>query len=106
MTKIFDPNISAQAYSNSANIGTAKPAPLEPKKQGGPDFADFLQKTAETSMDTLKQGEAMAAKGVQGTADPTDVVHAVNAADVTLQTVIAVRDRMVSAYSEIMRMAI
>jgi flagellar hook-basal body complex protein FliE len=32
------------------------------------------------------------------------VVEAVNAAEITLQTVVAVRDRIITAYQEIMRM--
>jgi flagellar hook-basal body complex protein FliE len=32
------------------------------------------------------------------------VVEAVNAAELTLQTVVAVRDRIIGAYQEIMRM--
>ncbi len=106
MTKIFDPNIAAQAYTNSANIATAKPAALEPGKSGGASFSDFLKKTVETSIDTLRQGESMAAKGITGTADPTDVVAAVNSADITIQTVVAIRDKMVGAYQDIMRMPI
>ena len=33
-----------------------------------------------------------------------EVVEAVNAAEITLQTVVAVRDRMITAYQEIIRM--
>ena len=106
MTKIFDPNLAAQAYSSSSNIAHAKPAGLESKTGEGVSFSDYLQKTAESSIGTLKKGEAMAAKGIMGQADPTDVVSAVNAADVTLQTVVAIRDRMVTAYNDILRMPI
>ena len=41
-----------------------------------------------------------------GTANLTDVVEAVTAAEMTLETVVAMRDRMMSAYQEIMRMPI
>jgi flagellar hook-basal body complex protein FliE len=100
--KIIDPNVALNAYSNSAKIG-GKPA-------GGSEdsvsFSDFLrQKTAE-SIDTMKAGEQMSAKAVTGEANLTDVVQAVNAAELTLQTVVAVRDRLISAYQEIMRMPI
>jgi flagellar hook-basal body complex protein FliE len=43
---------------------------------------------------------------VMGTADPTDVVQAVNSADMTLQTVVAIRDKMIGAYQDILRMPI
>ena len=48
----------------------------------------------------------MSAMAVTGEADITDVVQAVTSAELTLQTVVAVRDRMISAYQEIMRMPI
>jgi flagellar hook-basal body complex protein FliE len=46
------------------------------------------------------------AQGVTGENDLTDIVEAVTAAELTLQTVVAVRDRLVSAYQDIMRMPI
>lgn len=104
--KIFDPNLAAQAYSSSSNIATAKPAQLDKKDAGGVQFSDFLKKTAESSINTMRKGEVVAAQGIQGKADPTDVVAAVNAADITLQSVVAIRDRMVTAYNEILRMPI
>ena len=40
----------------------------------------------------------MAAKQVAGQADIVDVVNAVNTAEITLDTVVAVRDKVISAY--------
>ena len=54
----------------------------------------------------MKSGEDMAAKAVTGEADLTDVVQAISSAELTLQTVVSVRDRMISAYQDIMRMPI
>jgi len=48
----------------------------------------------------------MSAQAVTGEADLTDVVAAITSAELTLQTVVAVRDRLISAYQEIMRMPI
>ena len=103
MDKIIDPNIAARAYSNGSGMGLGK---LAASDDEGVSFSDFLQKTATDSIDTLKKGEQMSAAAVVGEADLTDVVQAVTAAEVTLQTVVAVRDRLVSAYQEIMRMPI
>ncbi len=103
MDKMIDPNIAAGAYANSQNIATRKVA-------GGDDdavtFSDFLRQKTVESIDTLKTGEKMSARAVTGEADITDVVSAVTSAELTLQTVVAVRDRMISAYQEIMRMPI
>ncbi len=100
--KIIDPNVALNAYSNTAKIGT-KPI------GGGEDsitFSDFLREKTAESIKTMKAGEQMSAKAVTGEANLTDVVQAVNAAELTLQTVVAVRDRLIGAYQEIMRMPI
>ena len=54
----------------------------------------------------MRQGEAETLKAAAGKADVTDVVTAVAEAEVTLQTVVAVRDRVIQAYQEILRMPI
>ena len=43
---------------------------------------------------------------VQGKADPVDVVTAISQTEVAIQGMVAVRDRVISAYEEIMRMPI
>ncbi len=99
--KIIDPNIAANAYGRSSDIAQYK--------SSGDDkvsFSDFLKEKTAESIDTLKASEKVSAQAVTGDADLTDVVEAVTAAELTLQTVVAVRDRLVSAYQEIMRMPI
>ena len=54
----------------------------------------------------MKAGEQMSARAVTGEASLPEVVQAVNAAELTLSTVVAVRDRLITAYQEIMRMPI
>ncbi len=54
----------------------------------------------------MKQGETMAARQVAGQANIVDVVNAVNQAEITLDTVVAVRDKVVQAYQSIMNMPI
>lgn len=102
--KIVDPNIAINAYSNSSKISVKDIGGAG--KNDGVSFSDYLEKSVESSIKTLKAGEQMAAKGVMGTADPTDVVQAVNSADMTLQTVVAIRDKMISSYQDILRMPI
>ena len=48
----------------------------------------------------------MSAKGIAGTADLREVVTAVTNAEVTLQTAIAIRDRVIRAYQDITSMPI
>lgn len=72
----------------------------------GKDFASFVKDAAETSVDTMYKGETLSKAGIAGTAELTDVVAAVNDAELTLQTVTTLRDKLVSAYQEIIRMPI
>ena len=109
----INPNAAASAYTNSQNIGGSNASGTQiisgsdaADDNDGVTFSDFLKNTIEESVDTMKSGEDMAAKAVTGEADLTDVVQAVTSAELTLQTVVSVRDRMISAYQDIMRMPI
>jgi flagellar hook-basal body complex protein FliE len=55
---------------------------------------------------SMRAAEAASAKQVAGKGDLVDVVTAIGAAEMALDTVVAVRDRVVNAYSDIMRMQI
>lgn len=102
---IIDPNVAINAYNNTQNIGkTAAGGSTEQAK--GPSFADFMRDSVQDSIDVLRTSETMSAKAVTGEADITEVVQAVTNAEITLQTVVSIRDRMVSAYQEILRMPI
>lgn len=72
----------------------------------GQSFTDVLSSFATNAAGTLRQGEAAAIAGVQGTMPVQQVVDQVMAAERTLQTVIGVRDKVVTAFLEISRMQI
>ena len=55
---------------------------------------------------TSKNAETQMANQVQGKADLVDVVTSISSAEASLDTVMAVRDQVISAYEEIMRMSI
>jgi flagellar hook-basal body complex protein FliE len=103
INSIIDPSAAAGAYASSSRIPTAG---IANKGDDGVKFSEFLKEKASESLDTMKAGEIMSAKAITGQAELTDVVQAVTAAEVTLQTIVSLRDRMISAYQEIMRMPI
>lgn len=72
----------------------------------GKDFASFMKDAAVDSIKNLKAGETMSMKGITGEADLNDVVSAINSAESTLQLVTTLREKMIQAYQEIMRMPI
>ena len=108
----INPNAAASAYINSqkmggaGEIGNTISGTNAAADNDGVSFSEFLKDSVEQSIDTMKSGEDMAAKAVTGEADLTDVVQAISSAELTLQTVVSVRDRMISAYQDIMRMPI
>ncbi len=69
-------------------------------------FEQALGQAIGSAADTLQTGEALAIQGVQGAATPMKVVEFVMDAQRSLQSVLAIRDKIVSAYQEIARMAI
>lgn len=89
-------------------IRTAQQATQAPTagQQPGNDFASMLGKLAGETADTLRQGEAAALSGMTGNLPLQAVVDRVMAAERTLQTAVAVRDKVVSAYLEVSRMQI
>lgn len=101
--QIASPAAAAGAYAKMGKMAAAAP---EVKQDGAMSFGDLLKTATVNSINTMKAGEAMSARAVTGDASLPDVVQAVNAAELTLQTVIAVRDRLVNAYQDIMRMQV
>lgn len=71
-----------------------------------PSFSQLLAQTATDAVDASKASEAISIQAASGKVDLQDVVEAVNAAEISLQTVVSIRDRVISAYQEIMRMPI
>ena len=69
-------------------------------------FTEAMADVSQGAINKIKQGEAAAIAGVDGQASVQQVVEAVMAAESTLQTAIAIRDKVVNAYQEVSRMSI
>ena len=101
------PAAAAAAYRAASQIGTpTASAAIAPADVQGGNFSDFLSGAIKDSINTMRQGEHAASQQVQGKANLVDVVQSVNAAEITLDTVVAVRDKVVAAYQSIMNMPI
>ncbi len=94
---------AAAAYASAARKATA-PGLEAPGKGDG--FSDLVKQAAQGTIDSVKHGEATTLQAVAGKADIAQVVTAVSNAEVTLQTAVAVRDRVLQAYLDIIRMPI
>jgi flagellar hook-basal body complex protein FliE len=95
---------AAAAYASAAKKAAAPG--LDAPGKTGDGFGELVKQAAQSTVDSLKQGEAATLQGVAGKADIAQVVTAVSNAEVTLQTAVAVRDRVIQAYLDILRMPI
>jgi flagellar hook-basal body complex protein FliE len=99
------PAAAAAAYQSIANIANASAATAS-TSTAAPGFSDFLSGAIKDSIHAIGQGEQAAQSQVTGKANIVDVVNSVNSAELTLDTVVAVRDKVVAAYQSIMTMPI
>jgi flagellar hook-basal body complex protein FliE len=93
------------AYKQSG--GGATGASLnESAASGAGSFSDTLKSFAGDAVDSLKQGEQAATAGATGKADLTSIVTAISNAELMLQTVVTIRDKVIAAYQDISKTAI
>jgi flagellar hook-basal body complex protein FliE len=100
----INPVSAIGAYAKQARLGGV--GGMEPRNDPVQSFGDLVSSAAQTALETGRKSEQLSAAAVAGKADTTDVVTAVTNAEITLQTVLAVRDRVIQAYQDIMRMPI
>ena len=91
-------SIAAQSYAQARQA--AAPEPMVGGASAG--FA----KLAESFAETLMAGEATAKAAMVGDADPHALVQALAATETAIETVVTVRDKVVEAYQEILRMPV
>jgi len=106
-------NSAIQAYTAAAkSFGAADSSSIGNGAMGtdalpaGADFASMLKDGVHSAIEAGRQGEQMSEKALAGKADVREVVAAVNNAELTLQTVVAVRDKVIGAYNDILKMPI
>ncbi len=73
---------------------------------GAPDFASLIGHAAQSAIQTMRQAEQTTASGIAGKTDTQAVVQALSNAEVTMQTVVAVRDKILAAYNDVIHMNI
>ncbi|MFY9212041.1 MAG: flagellar hook-basal body complex protein FliE [Aestuariivita sp.] len=67
---------------------------------------DAFSNAAQDFANTLKQSEVLAKEAMTGTADPHALVQALAQAELAVETAVTVRNRVVEAYQEILRMPV
>jgi flagellar hook-basal body complex protein FliE len=103
-TKLAGPGLPlAKPLGKTSGIADKLGAPRESK---GENFLDLVANAGRDAVKTGKAGELTSMKGMAKEAELADVVTAVSNAELTLQTVVTVRDRVIQAYQDIIRMPI
>lgn len=99
------PTVAANAYANLARIldsgGAGKGG-----ESGGPSFSSVLRDALGSVAEAGRKSDAQTVAMAQGKANVMDVVTAVAETDVAVSTLVSVRDRVIAAYEDIMKMPI
>lgn len=91
-TMTITPSAAASAYART--------------QTGSGGFGATLQQAMQNAVDTGHQADRQAMTALSGGGNLTDVVTALSRAELTLQTATAIRDRVVQAYQDIVKMPI
>lgn len=90
---------AAQKYAAS------RPA-LDPAAGVAAERPANFASAAQGFVETLRQGEKTAMAAMAGDADPHALVEALAQSELAVETVVAVRNKVVEAYQEILRMPV
>ena len=92
------PSQVASAYTRAQNNDFAGTS--------GTGFGDALQQAISGAIGTLHHADSQSVQAVAEQGNITELVTAVQQAELTLQAASAIRDRVVQAYQDIMKMPI
>ncbi|PDS35659.1 flagellar hook-basal body complex protein FliE [Rhizobium anhuiense] len=95
--------LGAVDTENSASSSAAT-MPGTAGAANGVSFASVMGNMASDAVSSLKGAESMSFAGIKGTATTREVVDSMLQAEQTLQTAIAIRDKVVSAFLEVTKM--
>lgn len=94
------------SLSSLSETTTQRPGQPSAAAATGMSFASMLGELSMGAVNNLKHAEVASFEGIQGKASTREVVDAVLTAEQSLQTAIALRDKIVTAYLEITKMQI
>lgn len=104
------PSFAAGAYASIQGMGAGnlmrKPLASTGAESGGADFSSLIGKALEATADAGKKADTQTASVAAGRSDLVDVVTAVAESEAAIETLVAVRDKVIAAYEEIMRMPV
>lgn len=107
MESTLTPLGASRAYQSARRLTVAETPALQLTSEApSPSFADLLGETTRAQVQTIRAGEEAAIAGLRGQMPVQKVVEATLAMESAVKTTVALRDRVVEAYQEIMRMSV
>ncbi|HSY57402.1 MAG TPA: flagellar hook-basal body complex protein FliE [Bradyrhizobium sp.] len=99
------PTIAANAYASAARIMESGVG-NKGSETADTSFSAVLKEAIGGVLDTGRKSDAQTVAMASGKANVMDVVTAVAETDVAVSTLVSVRDKVIAAYEDIMKMAI
>ncbi len=101
----MDIRSAASAYSAIAGIAQNPPPDTITKTSDfDASFSDMVTQALGSAVEQGHKAEKISTLALMGKADITDVATAVSTAEQALNTVTAIRDKVITAYQQIMQM--
>jgi flagellar hook-basal body complex protein FliE len=100
------PISAASAYANIAKLSPSASLGGGGGEEGGTSFSSMLKQVVGAVNETGQKAEAQTRAAAAGKANMVDVVTAVSETEVAIDAVVAVRDKIIAAYQDIMKMPI
>lgn len=97
---------AANAYRNQMRLQSELTDAVAQDETSKSSFSSLLKEGLQSAVDSQYKAESMKMEATVGKVDLSDLVTAVSNAELTLNTVVAIRDRVISAYQDIIRMPI
>jgi flagellar hook-basal body complex protein FliE len=103
---------AANAYKNALATAerilqqTSLPQASQASETTGASFLDMVGDSLKGSVALGYKSEDLSTKALSGKADLSDVVTAVANAETALNTVVTIRDKVINAYQDIIKMPI
>lgn len=97
--------VAGNSVSTTA-AGNAISGTTEAQNALNPGFWQVLDKNINQALDAQYRGEAAGIASLSNKVSPTDLAVAINNAELTLRTITAIRDRVITAYQDIIKMPV
>lgn len=101
--------MNAYAAAAAAGTGSGDAGKAAAKTAGANplgEFSNFLEDSVKDAETQMGKAEQLSAQAAMGKAELVDVVTAIAAAETSLETMLSIRDEVIRAYQDVMKMTI